>query len=183
MYSAVHHQGERLYKLARRGQEVEVAPRKVVIYRLEVQEVALPHVTITVECSKGTYVRTLAHDLGRALNCGAHLVGLIRLAVGPFQLEEALPLEGIEKTANFAKIRQCLIPLAHCLPRFKAVQVDRVQARRLALGQTLPWSGNGLAEGEKVRVVADGGLVAVATLRREGTRPVLAPLRVFRRLT
>ncbi len=182
MYSAVHHQGERLYKLARRGQEVEVAPRKVLIYRLEVQELALPHVTITVECSKGTYVRTLARDLGRALKCGAHLAGLTRLAVGSFQLEEALPLERIEATENSAKIRQCLIPLAHCLPRFKAVEMDRVQARCLALGQTLPWPGNGLAEGEKVRVVADGGLVAVATLRREGTRPVLAPLRVFRRL-
>ena len=183
MYSAVHHQGDRLYKLARRGQEVEVAPRNVVIYRLELQEVALPGVTITVECSRGTYVRTLAHDLGRALGCGAHLVGLTRLAVGPFCLAEALPLEMVEKKENPETIHQCLVPLPHCLPRFKAVQVDQVQARRLSQGQTLPWPEKGPGEGEKVRVVADGGLVAVATMRRDGMQPVLAPLRVFRRLS
>jgi tRNA pseudouridine55 synthase len=84
-YSAVHHQGERLYKLARRGEVVEAAPRKVVIYRLEIQDMALPEVTIRVECGKGTYIRSLAHDLGRVLGCGAHLVALTRLAVGPFR--------------------------------------------------------------------------------------------------
>lgn len=179
MYSAVHHQGERLYRLARRGEEVETPPRKVVVYRLEVQDINLPQVTIMVECSKGTYVRTLAHDLGRALGCGAHLTGLTRLAVGPFRLEEAWPLEDIEKPENFAQFSQRLIPLDHCLPCLKAVQVDRAQACRLAQGQTLPWQGEVPIKGKKVRVVAEGGLVAVAAVRWQGTFQVLAPLRVF----
>ncbi len=179
MYSAVHHQGERLYKLARRGEAVEAAPRKVVIHRLEVQDVALPQVTLKVECSKGTYIRTLAHDLGRALGCGAHLIGLTRLAVGPFRLEEALPLEMIETTADPELRHRCLIPLARCLPGLKAVRVDEFQARLLAQGQTLPWSEQDPAEGEKVRVVADGDLVAVATVRGQGAGQVLAPVRIF----
>jgi tRNA pseudouridine55 synthase len=183
LYSALRHQGERLYKLARRGEVVEAPPRTVMIHRLEVQEVDLPLVTLRVECSKGTYIRTLAQDLGRALGCGAHLAGLIRLAVGPFRLEEALSLEAIEKAAEPQQMYQRLIPLAHCLPGFPAVQVDPGEARRLSQGQTLPWPGNGLAEGEKVRVLADGSLVAVAALRQEGARQVLAPVRVFHSLS
>lgn len=178
-YSAVHHQGERLYKLARRGEEVEAPPRKVTVYRLEIQDMALPQVSILVECSKGTYVRTLAHDLGRILGCGAHLVSLTRLAVGPFRLEEAMPLEEVEKANNFENMSRCLIPLAHCLPGFLAVQVDRLQAQRLTRGQTLPWPGQGRREGEKVRVLAEGSLVAVAAVRCQGVNQVLAPVRVF----
>jgi tRNA pseudouridine55 synthase len=181
MYSAVHHQGERLYKLARRGEAVEAAPRKVMIHRLEIKEVALPRVTLEVECSKGTYIRTLAHDLGRALGCGAHLVGLTRLAVGPFRLEEASALEEIEKTADPEHLQQRLIPLSRCLPGLKAVRVDGFQARRLALGQTLPWPEPDPLEGEKVRVVAEDNLVAVATVRGQGASQVLAPVRVFQR--
>jgi len=181
MYSAVHHQGERLYKLARRGETVEAAPRKVMIHRLEVQDVSMPLVTIEVECSKGTYIRTLAHDLGRALGCGAHLVGLIRLAVGPFRLEEALALDMIEETADQEFWHGHLIPLARCLSGFKAVRVDGEEARRLAQGQTLPWPEPDPAAGEKVRVVAEGDLVAVATVREQGAGQVLAPVRVFQR--
>jgi len=179
MYSAVHHQGERLYQLARRGQKVEAAPRKVVIHRLEIMNVALPQVTLKVACSKGTYIRTLAHDLGRALGCGAHLVSLTRLAVGPFRLGEALPLVEIETTADPELRHRHLIPLARCLPGLKAVRVNGFQARRLARGQTLPWPEQDPAEGEKVRVVAEGDLVAIATVRRQGTSQVLAPVRVF----
>jgi tRNA pseudouridine55 synthase len=179
MYSAVHHQGERLYKLARRGEAVEAAPRKVVIHRLEIKDVSLPMVTLKVECSKGTYIRTLAHDLGRALGCGAHLVGLTRLAVGPFRLEEALPLDVIEETADPGNMHRRLIPLARCLPSLKAVRVDGNQARRLAQGQTLPWPEHDPVEGERVRVMADGSLVAVATVRGQGAGQVLAPVRVF----
>jgi tRNA pseudouridine55 synthase len=178
-YSAVHHQGTRLYKLARRGEAVEAPPRKVVIHRLEVEDITLPRVTILVECSKGTYVRTLAHDLGRALGCGAHLTGLTRLAVGPFRWEEALPLVEVEEPENFALIRRRLIPLAHCLPRLETVHVDHAQAQRLAQGQTLPWPEPAPAVGEMVRVLSEGELVAVAAIKAQGMHRVLAPRRVF----
>ncbi|MGQ9687881.1 MAG: tRNA pseudouridine(55) synthase TruB [Desulfobaccales bacterium] len=179
LYSAVHHQGERLYKLARRGEQVEAAPRNVTIQSLEIQEIALPLVTLRLECSKGTYVRALARDLGRALGCGAHLTALRRLAVGPFRLEEALSLEEIEQLKEPEAVWPRLIPLADCLPGFRAVRVNPGEARRLAQGQALPWPGNSLAEGENVRVLTDGVLLAVAAVRPGKTGRVLAPLRVF----
>jgi tRNA pseudouridine55 synthase len=177
-FSAVRHQGTRLYKLARRGEEVEAPPRKVMIHRLEVENIAIPRVTIRVECSKGTYVRTLAQDLGRTLGCGAHLIGLTRLAVGFFRLEEALSLEELEDPENGALSRP-LVPLAQCLPGFRAVHLDRSQARRLAQGQTVPWPGTVPPEGELVRVLVEGELVAMAAVRIQGERLVLAPRRVF----
>jgi tRNA pseudouridine55 synthase len=176
-YSAVHHEGQRLYKLARQGVTVTAAPRQVVIHRLDIIEMDLPRVTIRVECSKGTYIRTLAHDLGGALGCGAHLEALTRLAVGAFRLAEALPLEQVEKHPDEVPSR--LIPLAQCLPRFQTVRVDSQEALRLSQGQALPWPEPDPAAGETVRVVNDGSLVAVAAVRLQGTGRVLAPVRVF----
>ena len=84
MYSAVKHQGERLYKLARRGIEVERTPRSVTIHRIELRRFEPPEFEIDVHCSKGTYVRTLAADLGEALGCGGHVTDLRRTGVGPY---------------------------------------------------------------------------------------------------
>jgi tRNA pseudouridine55 synthase len=84
MFSAVKYQGERLYKLARQGLEVERQPREVTIFAIDLLEFALPEVEIDVHCSKGTYVRTLAEDLGEVLGCGGHVVGLRRTGVGPY---------------------------------------------------------------------------------------------------
>jgi tRNA pseudouridine55 synthase len=91
MYSAVKHQGERLYKLARQGIEVERQPREITIFGIELLDMALPEVEFDVHCSKGTYVRTLAEDLGEMLGCGGHVVALRRTGVGPY-LESAGPL-------------------------------------------------------------------------------------------
>ena len=95
MYSALHCQGERAYRRARRGETVDLPPRTVTIYELTVDEVAIPEFTMTVTCSQGTYVRTLAKDLGDALGCGAHLTALRRLAVGALRVEEALTLAAL----------------------------------------------------------------------------------------
>jgi len=84
MYSAVKHQGERLYKLARQGIEVERQPRTITIHRLDLLDWALPELELDVHCSKGTYVRTLAEDIGAELGCGAHVIGLRRTGVGPY---------------------------------------------------------------------------------------------------
>jgi tRNA pseudouridine55 synthase len=97
MYSALHYQGRRLYQLARRGEVVALPPRKVVVHRLGVEEIDLPRVTLTVTCSQGTYVRTLAHDLGAALGCGGHLAALRRLQVGAFRVEDALALDALNE--------------------------------------------------------------------------------------
>ncbi len=178
MHSALHHQGQRLYRLARRGQKVEVAPRRVTIYRLKVEEIALPRVTITVKCSQGTYIRTLAADLGAALGCGAHLTALRRLEVGPFEVAEALELEALE-AASQEEIFVRIIPLASCLPDLRPVEVGPEEAARLRQGQALAWAAEDFQTDANVRVLAGGELLAVATLRRQGGGVSLAPVRVF----
>jgi tRNA pseudouridine55 synthase len=178
MYSALHHQGQRLYRLARRGQTVELQPRTVVIHRLTVDEVDLPLVTLTVTCSQGTYIRTLAADLGAALGCGAHLAALRRLAVGPFRVEEALPLAALEELA-LEEISRRLLRLAQCLPGMKRVLVGPDQARQMRQGRPLLAAADGLATGEQVQVVSDAGLVAVARVQGRAPQLCLSPVRVF----
>ncbi len=90
LYSAVKVRGERLYRAARRGEDVERGDRTVHVYDLTLTDAALPEITLDLTVSRGTYVRTLAHDLGEELGCGAHLVALRRVASGPFQVEDAL---------------------------------------------------------------------------------------------
>jgi tRNA pseudouridine55 synthase len=178
MYSALRHHGERLYKLARRGETVEVKPRQVTIYELKVQEVALPQVTLEVTCSSGTYIRTLAADLGKALGCGGHLAALRRLAVGPFKVEEALGLEAVRELSR-EELAARIIPLAESLPGFKALDAGPKEAEFLRQGRIIPWPGNDLNPGEKVRVLAEGELLAVAEVRGEADKLAIAPVRVF----
>ncbi len=96
IYSALKYQGKRGYELARAGIPVEIKPRQITIFKLELIEFKLPTLTIEVECSKGTYVRSLAHDLGQYLGCGGYLVNLIRTQYGPFRIENALPVSEIK---------------------------------------------------------------------------------------
>ncbi|MEM1043846.1 MAG: tRNA pseudouridine(55) synthase TruB [Bacteroidota bacterium] len=102
MYSAVKVDGERLYKKARRGQTVERVARPVTVYRFDLTERQGDDVNFVVECSKGTYVRTLAHDLGQVLGVGAHLAALRRTAIGPFRVDEAWTLDAMHGTRHQA---------------------------------------------------------------------------------
>jgi tRNA pseudouridine55 synthase len=178
IYSARHYQGERAYRRARRGQAVELAPQTVTVYELTVEEVALPEFTITVKCSQGTYVRTLAQDLGDVLGCGAHLAALRRLAVGAWRVEAALPLAALDELTPQA-LRQRLIPLPACLPGLRPVAVAAAEARRLRQGQLLLYPADDLRDGEQVRVLNDAELVAVAQVKGLTPQAVLAPVRCF----
>ncbi len=89
MFSAIKVEGQRLYKAARRGEKVEIKPRQITIYSIEILDVSLPDITIRVHCGKGTYIRSLAHDLGLALGSRAHLSGLRRTEIGRFNVNEA----------------------------------------------------------------------------------------------
>jgi tRNA pseudouridine55 synthase len=177
-YSAVHYRGERAYRLARRGEVAELAPRTVTIYDLTVDEVAIPEFTMTVRCSQGTYIRTLAHDLGAALGCGAHLAALRRLAVGPFQVDDAVPLLTLEELSP-GEMASRIVPLSSCLPGLRPIEVDAAAARQLRQGRPLVHGAADLYDGEKVRVLADAELVAVAQVRNLTYQAVLAPVRVF----
>jgi len=178
MYSALHCQGERAYRLARRGEAVELPPRTVTVYELTVDEVAIPEFTMTVRCSQGTYVRTLAKDLGDALRCGAHLAALRRLAVGGFRVEEALTLAAMAELSR-EELGQRIIPLSQCLSGMRLVEVGLAEARQLRQGQLLVRQTEDLQDGEQVRVLSDATLVAVAQVRSLTPQMVLAPVRVF----
>lgn len=116
MFSAKKIDGVPLYKLARQGQEVEREPRFIHVSAFQLDEFRAPdELDFTLACSKGTYVRTIAHDLGEKLGCGAHLAALRRLAVGKFSVENSIPLEELEDMA-FAEIERALIPVYQAVP-------------------------------------------------------------------
>lgn len=110
MYSALKHQGRPLYELARKGQVIERKPRRVLIHKLDVIRFEEAELTIDVECSKGTYIRTLAEDIGIGLECGAHLAGLRRSSIGQFCLNQAYSLDRLENLEEQARDR-LLLPI------------------------------------------------------------------------
>ena len=100
IYSALKVDGERLYKKARRGEKIIIKSRKVIINSIEIIEAELPRIRLKINCSKGTYIRSIAHDLGKKLNNGAHLISLIRTNIGEFNLKSSLSIEDFEKKLN-----------------------------------------------------------------------------------
>jgi tRNA pseudouridine55 synthase len=122
-YSAVKVQGRKAYEMARQGEEVELAPRKINVFHLEVLEWAPPEVVIDVHCSSGTYVRSLANDLGTELGCGAYLVGLRRTKSGRFTLREATPLRKLQESFTIGNWYQYVIPAAEALAEWPAVEL------------------------------------------------------------
>jgi len=137
MYSAIKQDGKRLYALARAGKEVARPPRAVTIYELRVVEAALPVVTLDVVCSPGTYIRSLAHDLGEALGVGAHLTGLIRTASGAFQVEEAIPLEDLRAAMAAGDWQRYVLPPGDVLADWPVIKLDAAQAARVLNGGSL----------------------------------------------
>ncbi|MCX7839601.1 MAG: tRNA pseudouridine(55) synthase TruB [Anaerolineae bacterium] len=136
-YSAIKQDGVRLYKLARRGVEIERAPRPIEIYSITPREISLPDVEFDVHCSKGTYIRTLAHDLGARLGCGACLTALTRLASGHFALDDAVTLDELRAAFAQQRVEQYVHPLDEALVQFQAVAVNAENARRITQGHSL----------------------------------------------
>ncbi|MEX2209262.1 MAG: tRNA pseudouridine(55) synthase TruB [Myxococcota bacterium] len=171
-YSAVKTGGEAAYRKARRGEPVELAPRRVTIRRLELIAYEPPFVTIEVDCSSGTYLRSMAHDLGRSLGVGAHLWELCRTRSGPFTTVQSVPLEELDALGQ-----ERVIPMiaATGLPTF---EVDARTARRVANGVQL---GRNEVKGSPtegvLQLVHAGNLVALVEAQRG--IPELRTLRVF----
>ncbi len=164
MFSALKKDGQPLYRLARQGIEVERQPRTVRIASLEVDEFAPPDLTITVRCSKGTYVRTLCHDIGQQLGCGAHMTALRRLACGPFPLSASHTLEELQSLAEQGLPLPLVSPAA-ALADWPALAVDGPVLARLRNGvapSLAELSGTLPNAGESVRFLAGGTLVAIA---------------------
>ena len=157
MYSAVKHQGQRLYKLAREGVEVEREPRTVVIHALALLSFEPPFFDLDVRCSKGTYVRTLAEDIGDALGCGAHVTALRRLGVGPYDDQGMVTLDELKSLAEegFEALDARLLPIESALAQWPEVQLNEDATYYLRQGQAVlvpraPTSG-------WVRLYAAGG--------------------------
>lgn len=139
MYSALKHQGKRLYELAREGIEVARELRPVTIHRLELGAVDLPEFELTVHCSKGTYVRTLAEDIGSVLGCGAHVAALRRTGVGPYTAFPMHTLEALEQLAEqgMPALDALLLPVDTALGDWPAVRVSADSAFYLRQGQAV----------------------------------------------
>ena len=139
MYSALSKNGVRLYELARRGEEVERQARPVTIYRLELTEFdgQTQECTLDVLCSKGTYIRSLADDLGRMLGCGAVMSGLRRTYAAGFSLKDCVTLDTLSELVQQGKLSQCMIPLERVLAAYPSLSVTQAQAVRFANGGAL----------------------------------------------
>jgi tRNA pseudouridine55 synthase len=169
MHSALKRDGKPLYEYARRGETVPREARPVTIYSLELFSAAFPDFEIEVNCSKGTYVRTLAEDIGQALGCGAHLSGLVRTRIGAFDLSEAHSPEMLGGSSPEERDR-LLLPADRILTAYPRVLLDPAEARRFSQGQ--PVVGSATSHG-LVRVYGDGGARFLGTGWSEtgGLRP------------
>ncbi|HET6805164.1 MAG TPA: tRNA pseudouridine(55) synthase TruB [Frateuria sp.] len=161
-YSALKQGGEPLYVKARRGESVEVAAREVQIHRLDLLAHEGDLLRLLVECGSGTYVRSLAVDLGAALGCGAHLTSLRRLWVEPFREPVMITLEDLELAAGQgdAALDRWLLPLSAAVADLPALALDADRALAVAQGQQIPWPGN-LDQGRSAAFGPDGRLLAL----------------------
>jgi len=168
MYSAVKVSGKRLYELARAGEEVPREGRKVQVHELVLRDFSASELTVSMKVSKGFFVRTLAHDLGRALGCGAHLKALRRTASGPFTLQRAVPLDRLAVLAGAPdgarQVQALVVPAAEALSFLPALTVSTADEARV--GHGVPLEAPPGLDG-RVRVMARSGkLLAVAEVGR-----------------
>jgi tRNA pseudouridine55 synthase len=184
-YSAIKRDGVALYKLARQGITVETEARDVEIFSIEfrppadsnpvVGSIQWTEIEFDVHCSKGTYIRSLAHDLGEKLGCGAHLSALTRLASGQFELKDSVTPEVLGEAFAKRNAEQYLIPLERALGQFDAVNVDLGTANKIMSGQPFDVVGSVLTP--LVRVYTDGRIVALA--EPSGAPNLWKPKKVF----
>jgi len=137
-FSAVKVKGRKAYDMARQGEEVDLAPRKITVYSLELLEWAPPEVVIDVYCSSGTYIRSLANDLGKMLGCGANLGGLRRTKSGRFTLRDAVPVRKLREAFENNTWYQYLIPAAEALSDWPAIELDKEKIEAVRHGHRVP---------------------------------------------
>ncbi|MBM3156840.1 MAG: tRNA pseudouridine(55) synthase TruB [Chloroflexi bacterium] len=180
MYSAVKHKGVPLYRLARAGVEVPRKARKVEISQLRIVDWRPPLLTLEVECSRGTYIRSLAHDLGQMLGCGAHLKSLVRLKSGPFHINDAISIPELEAAFRQNKWREFLQPIDVAVHHLPAVTVSEEDEKAILNGRPL---SSAIEEGTTAKLrraySSDGRLIAI--LRYNDEAGCWKPAKVFRK--
>jgi tRNA pseudouridine55 synthase len=171
-FSAKKIHGRPSYELARKKQEVTLKPMEVEVFEYKLIDVEGQLARFVIECSSGTYIRSLAHEMGRKLGCGAHLAEITRTAVGEFSLEQAIKLEELAEAARAGKFGDCLIRLENLLPNFPRVNVLPVVERRVRHGTKFNIQ---LAQVQPGRTELPPG----ATMQLDGGEPKPPRLRVF----
>ncbi len=172
VYCALKHKGKPLYKYARQGRPVEKPPRIVNIKKLEIKNIDLPYIEFEVLCSGGTYVRTLAYDIGKKLGCGAHLAKLRRVASGRFSIKDAISLGELEETALKGRTGEKLISMNDALSRMESHIADNRLTRKIMYGNTIEKDEIPFVPGkngtENLKVIDQNGrLLAVLSMGKE----------------
>jgi tRNA pseudouridine55 synthase len=171
-FSAKKIKGRPAYELARKKQPVELKAVEVELFEFKLTEIAGSIARFVIECSSGTYIRALAHEMGQKLGCGAHLAEIERTAVGEFSLEQAIPLEELAEAKAAGKFGDCLIRLENLLPNFPRVNVLPIIEKRVRHGSKFNIS---IAQIQPGRVETPPG----ATMQLDGGEPKAPRLRVF----
>lgn len=161
MYSAIKIEGKKLYELARAGKEIERKARTVQIHQIEIEKICLPEITMKVSCSKGTYIRTLCHDIGEKLGCGGVMSSLERTRVGEFPLEEAFTLTQIESFVKEGCLKEHMLPVEDVFKEYRAVTVRRKFQKLIDNGnafyRNMITENCEMQDGEPVRVYNEDG--------------------------
>lgn len=176
MFSALKHNGQPLYKLARQGIEIKRKARQVTIHELTLLDLTEDSITLDIRCSKGTYIRTLAQDIGEALGCGAHLSMLRRTEVSPFDCEKLYTIEDIEKLSIEKKLDDLLLPIDSALPDLPKLSLNSDDARFIQNGVKV--TQKNLPEAGLIRLyLEDGEFIGIGYCSSDGR---LAPKRLMR---
>ncbi len=163
-YSAIKIAGQPAYKHARKGEAIKLEPRPIEITRLDILAWNPPCLTLAVECSKGTYIRSLAYDLGELLGCGAHLGGLVRTRSGPFLLTESVALEQLAEAAASGRVHEYVYPADMALQQYPALMLNAEISERVLHGNTFRYEVDEKEQGLSLARVydANGQFIAIA---------------------
>ncbi|MFC6670714.1 tRNA pseudouridine(55) synthase TruB [Marinobacterium aestuariivivens] len=187
MYSALKHQGQPLYKLARKGIQVEVKPRRVKVYEIRLTALRGDEIDLDIRCSKGTYIRSIVEDLGLLLGCGAHVQMLRRLDTGPYRADMMTAFDSLQQMAEpvspgedekgiQARLDALLLPVTSALEGLPSVALDAIQAQRILQGQRLVLADQEPVELVKVFERDNGRFLGIAEVSDGG---VLRPRRLL----
>ena len=185
MYSALKVNGKKLCDLAREGKTVERKARKIKILKITIDQIALPFVTMTVTCSKGTYIRTLCADIGKALGCGGHMAELLRTATGSFSLENAIKLDDLKALAEQERAEEALLTMQEALRDFPVIKIAEGSTKLLYNGGKIQEKyftkqPKALQEDEIAAVYDfENHLVGLYTLKKEETNFYIKPFKML----
>lgn len=185
MYSAIKHDGVPLYKLARRGQSIVRTPRDIEIYDISILDIQFPdRVLFKVRCSKGTYIRTLCHDIGQKLGCGAHMSYLLRTQVANFYIKDSVDLDMVEQMYQQGTLGDIITPIDKALAAFDSIYVNREGYERTLNGSSLykmhvEHVPQDLSIGDIVKIYYNDEFLALGRLSEQDTGKCIKPVRVF----